>query len=122
MFPFVFLQHSPLLFLNKAEFTRASSFLQHSRITSLPASIGTPKRLLALVREHWGIENGLHYRRDRSLREDDSQLRMGHAPHLLAILNNTALSLFAHRGETNLPRAQRDFAYHLDRFLARRAD
>lgn len=34
-------------------------------ITSLPPSTGTPQRLLALVREHWGIENGLHYRRDR---------------------------------------------------------
>jgi predicted transposase YbfD/YdcC len=29
-------------------------------ITSLPTSTGTPQRLLALVREHWGIENGLH--------------------------------------------------------------
>lgn len=89
-------------------------------ITSLPASVGT-KRLLVLVREHWGIENGLHYRRDRSLREDDSQLRMGHAPHVLAILNNTALGLFARQGETNLPHAQRTFAYHFDRALARLA-
>jgi|SRR5581483_7279713 len=28
-------------------------------ITSFLSSRGTPKRLLALVREHWGIENGL---------------------------------------------------------------
>jgi predicted transposase YbfD/YdcC len=90
-------------------------------ITSLPASLGTPNRLLALVREHWGIENGLHYRRDRSMREDDSQLRMGHAPHLLAILNNTALGLLARCNETNLPHAQRRFAYQLDRALARLA-
>lgn len=90
-------------------------------ITSLPTSGGTPKRLLALMREHWGIENGLHYRRDRSMREDDSQLRMGHAPHLLAILNNTALGLFARQGESNLPYAQRTFAYQFDRALARLA-
>jgi predicted transposase YbfD/YdcC len=90
-------------------------------ITSLPTSTGTPKRLLALVREHWGIENGLHYRRDRTFREDDSQLRMGHAPHMLAILNNTALGLFARQGDTNLPHAQRTFAYQFDRALARLA-
>jgi predicted transposase YbfD/YdcC len=89
-------------------------------ITSLPTSVGAA-RLLALVREHWGIENGLHYRRDRSLREDDSQLRMGHAPHLLAILNNTALGLFARQGESNMPQAQRTFAYQFDRALARLA-
>jgi predicted transposase YbfD/YdcC len=90
-------------------------------ITSLPTSVGTPKRLLALVREHWGIENGLHYRRDRTFQEDFSQLRMGHAPHVLAILNNTALGLFARQGETNLPHAQRTFAYQFDRTFTRLA-
>jgi predicted transposase YbfD/YdcC len=87
-------------------------------ITSLPTSLATPKRLLRLVREHWGIENGLHYRRDRSLDEDRSQLRMGHAPHLLALLNNTAIGLLAHQGENNLPRAQRTFDYQFDKALA----
>jgi hypothetical protein len=53
-------------------------------LTSLPASVATPRRLLALVREHWGIENGLHHRRDQTFREDWSQLRMGHAPQVLA--------------------------------------
>lgn len=90
-------------------------------ITSLPNSTGTPQRLLDLVREHWQIENGLHYRRDRTFREDDSQLRMGHAPQVLAILNNTAWGVFAHQGETNLPHAQRTFAYQFDRALARLA-
>jgi len=51
------------------------------------------------------------YRRDPSMREDDSQLRMGYALLLLALLNNIALSLFARRGETNLTQAQRTFAY-----------
>jgi hypothetical protein len=45
------------------------------------------------------------------MREDDSQLRMGYALLLLALLNNIALSLFARRGETNLTQAQRTFAY-----------
>ncbi len=90
-------------------------------ITSLPNSFASPQRLMALVREHWGIENGLHYRRDRSMCEDDSQLRMGQAPHVLAILNNTVLGLFARRGETDLPHAQRAFAYQFDRAVARLA-
>ncbi len=55
------------------------------------------------------------------MREDDSQLRMANAPHVLAILNNTALGLFARTGETNLPHAQRTFAYQFDRALARLA-
>jgi predicted transposase YbfD/YdcC len=87
-------------------------------ITSLLTSQASPKRLLWLVRDHWGIENGLHYRRDRTFDEDRSQLRMGHAPHVLALLNNTAIGLVARQGENNLPRAQRAFDYQFDKALA----
>ncbi len=64
------------------------------------------------------IENGLHYRRDMTLREDHSQLRMGQAPHVLAILNNIVVGLVARQGKTNLAEARREFAYHLERALA----
>jgi predicted transposase YbfD/YdcC len=88
-------------------------------VTSLPTHVVDPKRLLGLTRGHWGIENGLHYRRDVTFHEDHAQLRMGHAPEMLAILNNIALGLFAKQGETNVAHARRDFAYHLDKALAR---
>ena len=88
-------------------------------ITSLPAYLANPKRLLELSRDHWGIENGLHHRRDVSMQEDHAQLRMGHAPEMLAILNNIVLGLFARQHETNVAQAWRDFAYHLDKALTR---
>jgi predicted transposase YbfD/YdcC len=87
-------------------------------LTSLPASVASPERLLALVRGQWGIENGLHYRRDATMREDHSQLRMGHAPHLLALLNNTVVGLMARQGSTNLAELRREFAYQFDQALA----
>jgi predicted transposase YbfD/YdcC len=87
-------------------------------VTSLPASLADPKRVLALSRGHWGIENGLHYRRDTTMREDHAQLRLGHAPEMLAVLNNTVLGLFARQGETNIAHARREFAYHLEKALA----
>jgi len=86
-------------------------------ITSLLTSSANARRLLALVRGHWRIENGLHYRRDATLREDHSQLRTGHAPHLLAVLNNTALGLLARQGVTNVAEARREFAYQVDTAL-----
>lgn len=89
-----------------------------SGMTSLPAHLADPKRLLELTRGHWGIENKLHYRRDATLREDHAQLRMGHAPQMLAVLNNIVLGLFARQGEINVPQARRDFAYHFDKALA----
>jgi predicted transposase YbfD/YdcC len=86
-------------------------------ITSLPADLADPERLLQLSRGHWGIENGSHYRRDATMREDHSQLRMGHAPHVLAVLNNTAWGLLARNGATNLAQARRAFSYQLDKAL-----
>ncbi len=88
-------------------------------VSSLPAHLAEPKRLLELTRGHWGIENGLHFRRDVTFHEDHAQLRMGHAPEMLAVLNNIVLGLFAKQGETNMAHARRDFAYHLEKGLAR---
>ena len=88
-------------------------------VTSLPASLADPTRLLQLTRGHWRIENGLHYRRDATMREDRAQLRMGHAPEMLAVLNNTVLGLLARQRATNIAHARREFAYHLEKALVR---
>jgi hypothetical protein len=63
-------------------------------------------------------QNRLHWRRDATLREDHAQVRMGHAPQMLAVLNNTILGLFARQGQTNIAHARRAFAYHFDKALA----
>ncbi len=78
-------------------------------VTSLPTSVADAARLLMLARGHWGIENSLHYRRDVTLDEDRSLVRLGHAPHTLAALNNTVLGLFARHNQQNVPSAQRRF-------------
>jgi len=62
-------------------------------ITSLPRGRAGPDDLLALVRQHWSIENRLHYRRDVALREDASRIRSGNAPQARAALRNTVLRL-----------------------------
>jgi hypothetical protein len=45
-----------------------------------------------------------------TLREDHSQLRMGHAPQVLAILNIIVVGLVARQGKTNLAEARREFS------------
>lgn len=62
-------------------------------LTSLPAALAPPTRLLALIRDHWTIENCLHYCRDVVFHEDAGRSRFAHLPQVLAILNNLALSL-----------------------------
>lgn len=80
-------------------------------ITSLPRKVAGAKRMLAIVRAAWGIENNLHHQRDVQLAEDHSQLRRGHAPQLNAILNNTVLGLLNCKGRTDLAQARREFQY-----------
>lgn len=81
-------------------------------ITSLPADEASPARLLTLNRSHWGIENGLHYRRDETLREDWCHLKGGQAPRAMAVLNNLIVGLVLHLGWTNLPEARRYYDAH----------
>jgi predicted transposase YbfD/YdcC len=79
-------------------------------VTSLTAKEASPPRLLEIVRTHWQIENGLHYRRDETLREDWCHLRLGHAPHMMAAINNLVLGLLLGRGVKNVPEARRAYA------------
>jgi predicted transposase YbfD/YdcC len=54
---------------------------------------GSAKAFGALVRGHWGIENGLHWVLDVVFREDDSRTRSGHAGANLAMVRKVALAL-----------------------------
>lgn len=62
-------------------------------ITSLSVEQADASRLLALTRGHWGIENGLHYKRDVTLGEDASRVRQEAAPQVMAALRNSILHL-----------------------------
>ncbi|HEX6288719.1 MAG TPA: ISAs1 family transposase [Herpetosiphonaceae bacterium] len=90
-------------------------------VTSLPATVADAARLLTIARTEWGIENGLHYRRDVRLAEDASRLRRGRGPQVMAALNNAVIGLVLQAGERNLAASQRRVAYHFDRWLAQKA-
>lgn len=78
-------------------------------ITSLSPKQASAARVLKLVRDHWAIENRLHWRRDVTLREDHCQVRKGNAPRVLAVLNSFLLALLDFRGVTNVPQQMRIF-------------
>lgn len=78
-------------------------------ITSLPPDRAGPERILKLLRTYWGIESGLHYRRDVTLLEDATRLTVGNAGHNMAILNNLVTGLCLSHGFNNLASARRLF-------------
>jgi predicted transposase YbfD/YdcC len=51
-------------------------------LTSLSRDEITPKKLLTKIRSYWEIENGLHYRRDVTIHEDQTRMTRGNGfPH-----------------------------------------
>ena len=75
-------------------------------ITSLPADEAAPEQLLRLIRDHWAIENRLHYVRDVTFLEDRCRLRAGARP--IAALRNLAISLIRRAGLA-VPEARENF-------------
>jgi len=66
--------------------------------------------VLKLWREHWHIENKLHYVRDVTFKEGKSQVRTGKIPQVMAALRNAAISLMRMSGATNIAAACRRYA------------
>jgi hypothetical protein len=79
-------------------------------LTSLSPEAGPPDTLLAYMRDYWGIENGLHYRRDRTLREDGTRMTHPTLAQAMAILNNLVIGLVKWRGFRNLAAARRFYS------------
>lgn len=82
------------------------------RITSLDPGKANARRLLALDRGHWGIENGLHHVRDVSLGEDACRVRSHNAPQVLAATRNLALALLRSMGLPSIAAATRRIIMH----------
>jgi predicted transposase YbfD/YdcC len=59
----------------------------------LSSHAGTAKAFAALIRGHWGIENGLHWVLDVVFHEDDSRTRSGHAAANLALVRKAGVAV-----------------------------
>ena len=51
------------------------------------------KKIATAIRNHWGIENSLHWTLDVTFSEDKSRIRKDNAPENFALLRRLALNL-----------------------------
>ena len=79
-------------------------------VTSLGTDKATRRQLLVAARGHWSIENGLHWVRDATMREDRSKVRSGSAPRALATMRNLVISVLRLAGATNIAQALRSLS------------
>lgn len=87
-------------------------------IVTLPAEQATAAELATWIRQHWHIENKLHWVRDVTLGEDLHQARTRNGPHVLAILRNLVLALLRLTDHHNIARALRHHGRHPDQAIA----
>lgn len=85
-------------------------------VTTYWSAEAGPDRLLAIGRDHWSIENGQHYRRDRTQDEDRCPVRDTLAARNLSLFRSLAIFLFQQQagkkgGKKSLP----DFERHVHR-------
>jgi predicted transposase YbfD/YdcC len=78
-------------------------------ITSCTPKITTAEQLLLWTRQYWGIENGLHYRRDVTLHEDATRISQPTLAKTMAAINNFVIGLSQKLGYSNLASARRIF-------------
>jgi predicted transposase YbfD/YdcC len=82
-------------------------------ITSMNRDEITPGKLLQMTRSYWGIENGLHYRRDVTLLEDRTRMTKGKMGQAMACINNLVLGILLSKQKYRyLPAARRYFDAH----------
>jgi hypothetical protein len=81
-------------------------------VTSLPAPIANPERLLKLKRGHLTLENGFHYIKDVTMGEDKSTVHCEHGAKIMAALRNTVVSLLRHAGFSTIAARMRYNSTH----------
>jgi predicted transposase YbfD/YdcC len=87
-------------------------------VTNLAVEDDSPRALLRFLRDHWRIENGVHWVRDVTFDEDRSHVRCGAIPGVMAAVRAAAIGLLRAHGETNIARACRRNAAQPRRALA----
>ena len=82
-------------------------------MTSLRSDEAGPERLLQINQDYWGIENSLHYRRDKTLREDETRMSNPTLAEAVAILSNLVIGLALHHTWRYLPQVRRHYNTNL---------
>jgi len=78
-------------------------------ITSCAPEVAPAEQMLRWTRDYWGIENGLHYRRDVTLHEDATRTSETRLAKTIAAINNFVVALSLKLGYLNLASARRTF-------------
>jgi predicted transposase YbfD/YdcC len=70
------------------------------------------------IRNHWAIENSLHYVKDVTFKEDASRIRTGQAPQNISLLKNIVINIFRKNNFSNMAQAIRLVSHNIPQIWA----
>jgi len=91
-------------------------------ISSCDPELVSANQLLTWTQQYWGIENGLHYRRDTTLREDATRISSSNLAAVIATINNFIIAIIKRLGFDNLASARRKFNARIAALFSGTAD
>jgi predicted transposase YbfD/YdcC len=78
-----------------------------------------PQTLLEIVRDHWGVENQVHWPLDVVFNEDDARTRKDNGPFNLSIIRRMALDILkAHPDKRSIARKMKMATWNKEYFLS----
>jgi predicted transposase YbfD/YdcC len=86
-------------------------------VVSLDSTRSTPRMIAEAARGQWKIEV-IHWLRDTVYREDDSRVRTGSGPRIMAALRNLAIGALRLYGRTDIAEATRWASRNMERPFA----
>ena len=79
----------------------------------------TPRKVMDTIREHWSVENNLHWPLDVVFREDEARTRKNHAPQNLSFIRRMALDILrAHPDNKSLSRKMKHASWSSSFFFS----
>ena len=114
-----------LILTNGRDSTPLSRLKRSARLTVKPRSqddyrfylsslIRSAQDFASLVRQHWDIENKLHWSLDVTFNEDHSRIRKDNAPENMAALRRLALNLLRQNRSKSISLRQKRLLCSLD--------
>lgn len=89
----------------------SNSFEEVLYVASFPVDRHTPEKVLEFTRGHWGIENCLHHRKDRSMDEDRNRASAKNCGRTMCCLRSISALIF-NRSTESLSVIQRRLSKH----------
>jgi predicted transposase YbfD/YdcC len=77
------------------------------------------ERFNDVVRQHWGVENRLHWRLDVVMNKDQARTRSDNGPHNMAVLRHMAINVMQKNGDKDALRGKFQKAAWDNAYLAR---